>query len=115
MMRCLVVSLFAAGIAAFSMLPARAEPVMTCARAQMLEANSPGIETQSLMSIIAQDWQTMDQATVARGDAPVAPAMLKSNIYFNMISTQCTENPGQPLHAAAAQVYRQARMTLDGF
>ncbi len=95
--------------------PMPAAAAMTCAAAMTLEANNPGIETTSIESMIASEWQGMDQATVAHGFAPVAQKMLASPSSFQLMSAQCQENPGQLLSAAAAQIYLEARRTLDGY
>lgn len=97
------------------MLPLRAAAAMTCSTAMTLETNNPGIETTSINSMIASEWKMMDQATVAHGFQPVAQKMLASPTSFQLMSTQCQENPGEPLSAAAAQVYLEARRALDGY
>jgi hypothetical protein len=95
--------------------PARAEPSLTCARAMTLVANNPGIESQSIVSIIENQWQSQDKTTLAAAHAPLLPAMTSSAAYMQLLSAQCMNNPGQPLTAAAAQVYAQARQALDGY
>jgi len=95
--------------------PPAAAQTMTCAQAMTLESEHPGIETTSILSIIARQWQAMDQQTLAHNAQPITPAMTAGPTYFNMLSAQCEANPGQTLHAAAAQVYRIARSALDGF
>ncbi|MDE8345952.1 MAG: hypothetical protein POH28_07260 [Acidocella sp.] len=99
----------------FTVLPMHATAAMTCATAMSLEANNPGIETASINSMIANEWQSMDQATVAHGFAPVASRMLASTTSSRLMSVQCQENPGQMLSTAAAQVYLEARRALDGY
>jgi len=116
MIRQMKISCFAlAATAIICVAPARADTQMTCARAMTLEHNNPGIETASIVSIIEAQWQAMDQGTIAHGYSPIAPAMMNGSTYFDMMSEQCAENPGQNLHAAAGQVYRQARLAIDGF
>jgi hypothetical protein len=102
------------GLLAFGTTAAPAA-TMTCAIAMTLENNNPGIETSSIISIVNSEWQTMDQQTIQHGAAPIAQKMASGPTYYNMLSAQCQTNPGQPLHAAAAQVYRVARSAMDGF
>ena len=109
-----MLALAAAGILMFAVTPAAAQ-TMTCAQAMTLESQHPGIETSSILSIVSRQWQAMDQQTMAQNGHPIAPAMTAGATYFNMLSAQCEANPGQSLHAAAAQVYRIARSALDGF
>jgi hypothetical protein len=94
---------------------AHAAPNMTCSRAMSLVSNNPGIESASIMSIAAMQWQKMDQITLSNKHPAIAQAMIGNNNYTQMLESQCMENPGQPLVAAAAQVYRQARVSLDGY
>jgi hypothetical protein len=94
---------------------ARAGERMTCAQAMTLVQNHPGIEANSILSVIASQWQAMDQRTTAGGHGAIAAQMLNSPAAINALSAQCNANPGQQLGLAAAQVYRQAREQLDGF
>jgi hypothetical protein len=94
---------------------ARAGAPMTCAQAMTLVQNHPGIEANSILSMIANQWQAMDQRTTAGGHPAIAAQMLNSPAAINALSAQCNANPGQALAGAAAQVYRQAREQLDGF
>jgi hypothetical protein len=94
---------------------AQANERMTCAQAMTLVQNHPGIEASSILSVIANQWQAMDRRTAAEGHAAIAAQMLNSPAAINALSAQCNANPGQPLGAAAAQIYRQAREQLDGF
>jgi len=104
-------ALLALGAAA----PAQAFGTMTCAQAMTLVSNNPGIESISIMSQLANEWAAMDKTTIASGYPPIAPKMLNGTTSFNLISSQCQDNPGQNLSAAAAQVYRQARSAFDGY
>jgi hypothetical protein len=94
---------------------AQAGETMTCAQAMTLVQNHPGIEANSILSVIANQWQAMDRRTTAGGHAAIAAQMLNSPAAINALSAQCNANPGQPLGGAAAQIYRQAREQLDGF
>jgi hypothetical protein len=95
--------------------PAHAASNMTCATAMSLVTNNPGIESASIMSVVTMQWEKMDQATVSSNHAAITQQMMNNPGYTQMFETQCEENPGQPLTAAAAQVYRQARVRLDGY
>jgi hypothetical protein len=88
---------------------------MTCAQAMTLVQNHPGVEANSILSVIANQWQAMDRRTTAGGHTAIAAQMLTSPAAINALTAQCNANPGQPLGAAAAQIYRQAREQLDGF
>jgi len=99
----------------FCATAARAALPMTCSQAATLISRAPAIEGQSITSIIVAQWQRMDERTLAAQHAAIAPSMMNNSSYMQMLNAQCTENPGQPITAAAAQVYLQARMTLDGY
>ncbi len=92
-----------------------ASNMTTCATAMNLVSNNPGIESASIMSVVTMQWQKMDQATVSSNHPAITQQMMNNPGYTQMFETQCEENPGQPLTAAAAQVYRQARVRLDGY
>ncbi len=92
-----------------------ASDMMTCAQAMTLVQNHPGIEANSILSVIANQWQAMDRRTTAGGHGAIAAQMLNSPAAINALTAQCNANPGQPLGVAAAQIYRQAREQLDGF
>jgi hypothetical protein len=106
--RCATLFLFAANAA-------YASSNMTCSTAITLVNNNPGIESASVMSIVAMQWQKMDQTTVSSHHPAITQQMMNDTGYTQMLDAQCEENPGQPLAAAAAQVYRQARVRLDGY
>jgi hypothetical protein len=95
--------------------PAWADANMTCSTAMTLVHNNPAIETNAVMSVVANAWEAMDKFTVARGFAPIAPKMLGNSASIELVGAQCQNNPGEPLTRAAAQVYRQARKQMDGF
>lgn len=103
----------AAAICTLMGTAARAE--MTCAKAMTLVHNAPGIETNAIMSILDNQWQQMDRATVANGHPPIAAKLAGSTAAFNLVSAQCHVTPGMQLGRAAAQVYLRARATLDGY
>jgi hypothetical protein len=88
---------------------------MTCAQAIASVASHPGIEANSIMSTVMNQWEAMDRRTTAGGHAPIAQQMITTPSAINALSGQCIANPGQTLGAAAAQVYRVAREQLDGF
>lgn len=94
---------------------AHAASNMTCATAMNLVTNNPEIESASIMSVVTMQWEKMDQATVSSSHPAITQQMMNNPGYTQMFETQCEENPGQPLTAAAAQVYRQARVRLDGY
>jgi hypothetical protein len=95
--------------------PAQAYVGLTCAQAMTLVSNNPGIESQSIMSQVAGQWAVQDKRTVALGYPPIAQQMLGNGAAFQRLSSQCQDNPGQTLSAAAAQVYLQSREALDGY
>jgi hypothetical protein len=109
----------AIGLAAFlafaTLHPARASAGMSCAQAMTLVANHPGIEANSIIALVVDQWQAMDRRTAAGGHAPITAQMMAGPAAINALSAQCSNNPGQGLGAAAAQIYRQARAELDGF
>ncbi len=88
---------------------------LTCAQAISLVANHPGIEANSIISTVMNQWEAMDRRTAAGGHAPIAEQMIATAGTIDALSGQCISNPGQTLGAAAAQVYRVAREQLDGF
>jgi hypothetical protein len=88
---------------------------MTCAQAIASVAYHPGIEANSIISTVVNQWEAMDRRTAAGGHAPIAQQMMTSPIAVDALSGQCIANPGQTLSAAAAQVYRVVRQQLDGF
>ncbi len=103
---------------AFAMGPADralAYHSMSCAQAMTLVAGHPGIEAASIAGMVANQWQAMDRRTVAGGHSPIAAEMMAAPSAINALTAQSNANPGQPLGAAAAQIYRQARAQLDGF
>jgi hypothetical protein len=114
-----MIRMTAAGLAALlgfaTPRPAMAYPSMTCAQAMTLVASHPGIEANSIITMVVDQWQAMDRRTVAGGHAPIAAQMLAGPAAINALSADCSNNPGQRLAAAAAQIYRQARSQLDGF
>jgi hypothetical protein len=97
--------------------PRAAEAAMTmnCAAAMSLIADHPGIEASSLLSDVAAEWRAMDQQTVSGGHPALVSRMLTMPEVMTLLSSQCADNPGQPLQAAAGQVYLRMRATLDGF
>lgn len=95
--------------------PAFASDTMSCAQAVALIVGHPGIEANSIISMMVNQWQAMDRRTVAGGHAPITAQMMATPGAIDALSNQCTQNPGQPLSVAAAQIYRQAREQLDGF
>jgi hypothetical protein len=95
--------------------PACAYESMTCAQAIAAVASHPGIEANSIMSTVMNQWEAMDRKTSAGGHAPIMQQMMTTPSAIDALSGQCIANPGQPLGAAAAQVYRMARAQLDGF
>ncbi len=99
----------------FCATAAQAAMPMTCAKAATLLSRNPAIEGQSITSLVAAQWQRMDQRTIGAQHAAIATTMLNNAGYMQMLNAQCTDNPGQALTAAAAQVYLQARMKLDGY
>jgi hypothetical protein len=88
---------------------------LTCAQAIALVSNHPGIEANSIITTVVNQWEAMDRRTAAGGHAPIMQQMMTSPSAINALSGQCIANPGQTLGAAAAQVYRVAREQLDGF
>jgi len=88
---------------------------MTCSQAIALVANHPGIEANSIISTVVNQWEAMDRRTAAGGHAPITQQMMTTPSAIDALSGQCIANPGQTLGAAAAQVYRVAREQLDGF
>jgi len=88
---------------------------MTCAEAISLVANHPGIEANSIISAVLNQWEAMDRKTASGGHAPITQQMMTTPSAIDALSGQCIANPGQSLGAAAAQVYRVAREQLDGF
>jgi hypothetical protein len=94
---------------------AKAYDSMTCAQAMTLVVNHPGIEANSIITLVVNQWQAMDRRTIAGGHQPITAQMMTGPAAINALSAQCNVNPGQTLGAAAAQVYRQAREQLDGF
>jgi hypothetical protein len=88
---------------------------MSCAQAMTLVHNQPNIETSAIMSLLTNQWQQMDRATVSNGHAPIAAKLAASPAAFNLVSAQCNVTPGMPLNRAAAQAYLRARATLDGY
>ncbi len=95
--------------------PAQAYESMTCAQAIALVANHPGIEANSIISTVVNQWEAMDRRTAAGGHPPITQEMMTTPSAIDALSGQCIANPGQTLGAAAAQVYRVAREQLDGF
>jgi hypothetical protein len=95
--------------------PARAYASMTCAQAIASVADHPGIEANSIMSTVLNQWEAMDRRTSAGGHAPIVQQMMTTPSAIDALSGQCIANPGQTLGAAAAQVYRVAREQIDGF
>ncbi len=92
-----------------------AAETMTCAQAISLVASHPGIEANSIISAVVNQWEAMDRRTAAGGHAPITQQMMTTPSAIDALSGQCIANPGQSLGAAAAQVYRVAREQLDGF
>jgi hypothetical protein len=92
-----------------------AAETMTCAQAISLVANHPGVEANSIISAVLNQWEAMDRRTAAGGHAPIAQQMMTTPSAIDALSGQCIANPGQSLGAAAAQIYRVAREQLDGF
>ena len=88
---------------------------MTCGKAIALVASHPGIEANSIISTVVNQWQAMDRRTAAGGHVPITQQMMMTPSAINALSGQCIADPGQTLGAAAAQVYRVAREQLDGF
>jgi hypothetical protein len=95
--------------------PARAYESITCAQAIASVASHPGIEANSIMSTVMNQWEAMDRRTSAGGHAPITQQMMTTPSAIDALSGQCIANPGQTLGAAAAQVYRVARAQIDGF
>ncbi len=108
-------ALFLAGLFLSVQRPASAGTVVSCAAAMTLIADHPGIEASSLLMEVATEWRAMDQATLSAGHPALTGQMLSMPGAMNQLSRQCADNPGQPLRAAAAQVYLRARAALDGF
>jgi hypothetical protein len=104
----------ASGVLLISAAAAHAK-AMTCAQAMTLVHNQPNIETSAIMSLLTNQWQQMDRATVSTGHAPIAAKLAASQAAFNLVSAQCNVTPGMPLNRAAAQAYLRARATLDGY
>ncbi len=102
-------------LAAVMVPPAQADSRMSCAQAMTLVAGHPGIEANSIIAIVVDEWEAMDRRTVGGGHASITAQMMMTPAAIDALSTQCEINPGQPLGAAAAQVYVQAREQLDGF
>jgi hypothetical protein len=88
---------------------------MTCGQAIALVANHPGIEANSIISTVVNQWEAMDRRTAAGGHGPITQQMMMTSSAINALSGQCIGNPAQTLGAAASQVYRVARQQLDGF
>jgi hypothetical protein len=88
---------------------------MTCGQAIALVAGHPGIEANSIISTVVNQWETMDLRTAAGGHPPITQQMMTTASAIDALSGQCIANPSQTLGAAAAQVYRVAREQLDGF
>jgi hypothetical protein len=95
--------------------PACAYESITCAQAIASVASHPGIEANSIMSTVMNQWEAMDRRTSAGGHAPITQRMMTTPSAIDALSGQCIANPGQTLGAAAAQVYRVAREQIDGF
>jgi hypothetical protein len=88
---------------------------MTCAQAIALVADHPGVEANSIVSTVVNQWEAMDRRTAAGGHAPITQQMMTTPSAIDALSGQCIADPRQTLGAAAAQVYRVARQQLDGF
>jgi hypothetical protein len=88
--------------------------IMTCAKAAMMIANSPGIESNAILSMVTRQWQQLDLNTEAAGHPAIEPAMVGQN-GFQQLTNQCALNPGELLRAAALQIYRSDREQLDGY
>ncbi len=114
-MRKLGAALLAVLLGGVLMHRASATTSLSCAQAMTLVADHPGVEANSIASIVVSQWQVMDRRTAEGGHPAIAAKMLTTPAAFSALSAQCNANPGQPLGAAAAQVYQEARQLLDGF